>query len=215
MRFQCLSKNSIKNIFLLGFILVTATACSTLNKSECLTADWKTIGYEDGTKGYKASRISQHRSACAEYGIRPDLNAYTAGRKEGLHHYCIPTTAYKKGLYGYSYNGVCAGYNEKVFLGAYYDGIEVYKEKNILNKMKSDYSKEESYISSLELELHEKEHILVNGHLTKVKALTLLNETKDIAEELGKTKVNLELLADDISKQSQHVHYLTNQNAYR
>lgn len=204
-----------KNIFLLGFILLTATACSTLNKSECLTADWKTIGYEDGTKGYKASRISQHRSACAEYGIRPDLNAYTTGRKEGLHHYCIPTTAYKKGLYGYSYNGVCAGYNEKVFLDAYYDGLEIYKEKNILNKMKSDYSNEESYISSLELELHEKEHILISGHLTKVKALILLNETKDIAEELGKAKSNLELLSYDISKQSQHVNFLINKNPYR
>lgn len=204
-----------KNIFLLGFILLTATACSTLNKSECLTADWKTIGYEDGTKGYKASRISQHRSACAEYGIRPDLNAYTIGRKEGLHHYCIPTTAYKKGLYGYSYNGVCAGYNEKVFLDAYYDGLEIYKEKNILNKMKSDYAKEESYISSLELELHEKEHILISGHLTKVKALILLNETKDIAEELGKAKSNLELLSYDISKQSQHVNFLINKNPYR
>lgn len=204
-----------KNIFLLTFIIITATACSTLNKSECLTANWKTIGYEDGAKGYKASRIGQHRSACAEHGVRPDLNSYTSGRKEGLRYYCVPTTAYKKGLYGYRYDGVCAGYNERIFLDAYNDGLEIYKAKNVLSKMKSDYSKEEKFISSLERELHEKEHILVSGHLTKVKALMLLNETKDIAEELGKAKSNLEFLDDDISKQSQHVNYLINQNAYR
>ena len=205
----------IKNILMLGCISIVLSSCSTLNKNECKTANWRTIGYEDGTKGYKASRIGQHRSACAEYGIRPDLDAYTTGRKEGLRQYCIPVTAYKKGLYGYSYNGVCAGYNERAFLNAYNNGLEVYKAKKILNNIKKDYSKEESYISSLEMELHDKEHILVSGRLTKVKALILLNETKDIAEELGKAKINLELLGDDISKQLQHVNYLTNQNSYR
>ena len=205
----------IRNILMLGCISIVLSSCSTLNKNECKTANWRTIGYEDGTKGYKASRIGQHRSACAEYGIRPDLNAYTTGRKEGLRQYCIPATAYKKGLYGYGYNGVCSEYNERAFLDAYNNGLEVYKAKKILNNMKKDYSKEESYISSLEMELHEKEQILVSGRLTKVKALMLLNETKDIAEELGKAKSNLELLGNDISKQLQHVNYLINQNSYR
>lgn len=204
----------IKNILLLGCISIVVSSCSTLNKDECKTANWRTIGYEDGTKGYKASRIGQHRSACSEYGIHPDLNAYTTGRKEGLHEYCVPATAYTKGLYGYGYNGVCFGYNERAFLDAYNDGFKIYKAKKILNNMKKDYSKEESYISSLEMELHKKGHILVSGRLSKVKALMLLNETKDIAEELGKAKSNLVLLADDISKQSQHVNYLKNQHSY-
>jgi len=204
----------IKNILMLGCISIVVSSCSTLNKNECKTANWRTIGYEDGTKGYKASRIGQHRSACAEYGISPNLNTYTKGRNEGLHQYCVPVTAYKKGLYGYGYNGVCSGYNERAFLNAYNDGLEVYKAKKILNNMKNDYSKEESYISSLEMELHEKEHILVSCRLTKVKALMLLNETKDIAEELGKAKSNLVLLSDDINKQSQQINYLKNQYSY-
>lgn len=204
-----------KNIFLLTFIIITATACSTLNKNECLTANWKTIGYEDGTKGYKASRIGQHRSACAEHGVRPDLNSYTSGRKEGLRYYCVPTTAYKKGLYGYNYNGVCTDYNERDFLKAYNNGLEVYKAKDLLSNMKRNYSREEDYISSLEMELHDKEHLIVSGQLSKVKALILLNETKDIAEELGSAKSNLVLLSEDINKQSQHVNYLIDQYSYQ
>lgn len=201
------------SVFICTSILVSS--CSTLNKEECKTANWKTIGYEDGTKGYPASRIGQHRSACAEYGIQPNLSAYTTGRKQGLTHYCIPSTGYKKGLYGYTYNGVCVGYNEPAFLDAYYYGLDIYKAKRVLNKIKSDYTKEQNYILSLESELHEKEHDIVSGRLSKVKALILLNETRDMAEELGKAKNNLLLLQEDIHRQSDHIAHLVNKGNYR
>lgn len=201
----------IKHIFLLSSIALIVSGCATLNKNECLTANWENIGYEDGTKGYKASRIGQHRSACSEHGVSPDLNAYNTGRKNGLHHYCTPATAYKKGLSGYSYNGVCAGYNERVFLAAFNHGQTVYKAKRRLAELKNTYAEEERYIIQLERELHEKEHLIVSGRLSKVKALILLNETKEIAEELGRTKSNLDQLAHEINEQAQHVEYLKNQ----
>jgi len=202
----------IRNILLLGLVTIAFSACSTLSKSECLTANWKTIGYGDGTKGYKASRISQHRSACAEYAVQPDLNAYNTGREEGLHQYCIPTAAYNKGLSGYQYNGVCAGYNERAFIAAFNHGLTIYKAKTRLKNLKNKYTEEQSYIADLESQLHEKEDRLVSGKLSKVKALMLLNETKEMAEELGKAKSNLEHLDNRIYKQAQHIKYLKNQN---
>lgn len=204
----------IKHILILGFITIVVSACSTLNKDECKTANWRTIGYEDGTRGYKASRIGQHRSACAEYGIRPNLNAYNAGRNEGLHHYCIPTTAYNKGLSGYSYNGVCAGYNEREFLDAFDHGLTIYKAKKRLKNLKNKYSEEENYIARLERRLHKKEDRLVSGKLSKVKALMLLNETKEMAEELGKAKSNLYHLDNKIHKQLRRIKYLKGQRSY-
>ena len=200
----------IKNILILSFVALLVTSCSTLSKNECKTANWNTIGYEDGTNGYQASRIGEHRSACADYGIRPNLNAYTEGRKKGLQQFCIPSTAYNKGLHGYRYNGVCANYNERAFLAAYNHGLSVYKAKNVLNKLKNDYKKEADYIALLERKLHDKEDVLVSGRLSKVKALIILNETKEIAEVLGKAKVNIDLLASDIDKQAAHVNYLKN-----
>lgn len=204
----------LKNIFILSAISLLIPACSTLNKDECKTANWKTIGYEDGTKGYPASRIGQHRSACAKYSIQPDLNAYTEGRKKGLNHYCVPSTGYKKGLYGYNYNGLCVGYNEHAFLDAYKHGLSIYKEEQKLNHLKIAYEEEQQFIESLEIKLHDKEDILVSGRLSKVKALILLNETKYIAEDLGRSKSNLELLSEDIYRQSQQIKRLKYLSSY-
>ncbi|MCW9030918.1 MAG: DUF2799 domain-containing protein [Gammaproteobacteria bacterium] len=205
----------MKHIFILTSITLITSACSTMNKNECLNADWRTIGYGDGARGYKASRISEHRSACAEYGVRPDLNAYNGGREEGLGKYCTPTTGYNKGLSGYRYNGVCAGHNERDFVAALNYGLTIYKEVSTLNNLKSQYQKEVKYIQSLENELRLKEDQIVSGRLSKVKAVILLNETKEIAEELGKAKSNLNNLDYDINNQTRRVADMKNQGGYR
>ncbi|MDH5395234.1 MAG: DUF2799 domain-containing protein [Gammaproteobacteria bacterium] len=185
-----------------------------MNKSECLTADWRTIGFGDGANGHTASRISQHRSACAEHGITPDLNAYNAGRSQGLSQYCIPSKGYHKGMSGVSYNGVCSGHNEKDFLDAYNFGYAIYKEEKILSNMKSDYSREQHRISSLERSLQYKEQQIISGKLSKVKALMLLNETKQMAEELGKAKSNLNNIAASIQDQEGRIASIRSERNY-
>ena len=122
----------LKYILLLGSVAPGVSGCSTMNKSECLTANWKNIGYGDGAKGYSVTRLSQHTSACAEHGITPDLNAYNAGRDEGLFQYCIPSRGYYKGLAGSSYNGVCIKHDEKAYLEAHSYGYNIYKEQKKL-----------------------------------------------------------------------------------
>ena len=121
--------NIIRNIIALAAIALVASACSTMNKGECLNADWNTIGYGDGTNGQPASRLSKHRSACAEHGVKPNLNAYTNGRNKGLNKYCIPSRAYYLGLSGSGYNGVCTNHNEKAYLNAHGYGYNVYKQQ--------------------------------------------------------------------------------------
>ena len=204
----------LKHLFILASITFFLSACSTMNKSECLNADWRTIGYGDGTRGYKASRIGDHRSACAEYGVKPDLNAYNSGRDQGLVQYCTPTTGYNRGLSGYRYNGVCSRHNERDFVEALNYGLAVYKEVRILNNLKSEYKKEQNYIHKLEDELRFKEEQIVSGRLSKVKAVILLNETKELAEELGKAKSNLSNIDYDINKQARRVSRMKRQSGY-
>ena len=204
----------IKHIFILTSITLIISACSTMNKNECLNADWRTIGYSDGARGYNASRVGQHQSACAEFGVRPDLNAYNSGREQGLGQYCIPTTGYNRGLSGYRYNGVCARHNEREFVDALNYGLAVYKEAQLLKKLKSEYQKEKNYIHKLEDELRFKEDQLVSGRLSKVKAVIILNETKEMAEELGKAKSNLANLDYDINKQARRVNRMKRQSGY-
>src|SRR5687767_3457821 len=72
-------------------LLALATACSSsMSKDECRTVDWRTVGYEDGVAGRAGDRIGDHRRACAEYGVSPNLAAYQAGRTQGLREYCQP-----------------------------------------------------------------------------------------------------------------------------
>ena len=71
----------------IGFLLAAVgvvSGCSTMSADECVTADWRTIGYEDGAKGREASAISRHRKACAKHGVTANFDAYEEGRHEGL-----------------------------------------------------------------------------------------------------------------------------------
>ena len=203
-----------KQLSIFAIITLLVSACSTMNKNECLNADWRTIGYGDGARGYKAARIGEHRSSCAEYGVRPDLNAYNTGREQGLSQYCTPTTGYNKGLSGYRYNGVCANHNERDFVEALNYGLAIYGEVRTLNTLKSEYRKQEKYIRQLEDELLFKEEQIVSGRLSKVKAVIILNETKEIAEELGKAKRDLNNIDYDIGNQARRVRNMKNQRRY-
>lgn len=204
----------LKNIFLLGFITLALSACSTMNKSECVTADWRTIGFGDGANGQPASRISQHRSACAEYGITPDLNAYNAGRNQGLAQYCIPPKGYSKGLSGSGYNGVCKGHNEKAFLEAYNYGMAVHKEEVSLSRMKRDYSNTEYNIHSLEKNYSRNERKITSGKLSELKTYKLLQRNKEISEEIGRSKSNLASLSNAISDQQHRIDNLKRGGRY-
>lgn len=55
----------------IGALLLSACSTTTLNEDECRMVDWRTLGYEDGVAGHSGERISAHRKACAEHGIRP------------------------------------------------------------------------------------------------------------------------------------------------
>ena len=67
-------------VFAIGAVLLTGCA-GGLSKDECLYADWRAIGYEDGARGAPASAVSSHRQACAKKaGVTPDMSEYLAGR---------------------------------------------------------------------------------------------------------------------------------------
>jgi hypothetical protein len=74
-----------------------------MSREECAALDWRTLGYEDGVRGATGDRIGEHRTACAEYGVRPDLDAYRAGRDSGLREFCREANGYRIGLAGVEY----------------------------------------------------------------------------------------------------------------
>lgn len=105
---------------------------SGLDKDQCQTADWNTIGYEDGLHGLPADRIGVHRVACAKHQVAPNLAAYTAGRERGIQDYCQPRNGFRVGLSGRSYANVCPETLEPPFVDAYRMGRQIYGARNEL-----------------------------------------------------------------------------------
>ncbi|MET0809299.1 MAG: DUF2799 domain-containing protein [Pseudoxanthomonas sp.] len=97
-----MSKTAVLSLGLLlsALLILALSGCATMNKDECLTVDWRTVGYEDGVAGRSGDRIAQHRKACAKHGVAPDLDAYQSGRDQGLREYCQPDNGYQLGARG-------------------------------------------------------------------------------------------------------------------
>jgi hypothetical protein len=161
-----MTDHGYKKIMLISFLFCLFTlplilsGCATLGKDECLNADWFSIGYEDGARGYHTSRIGGHRKACAKHGVTPDFNAYEKGRQKGLAEWCSPRNANRIGLTGGTYNGVCPKNLEPAFLQALNQGKAVYayekeyrNQNQTLKKMYADLDGIDRKIADLEAEL--------------------------------------------------------------
>jgi hypothetical protein len=123
--------NASARTLLACFASVLAAAllgsCATgMSKDECALADWQTIGYEDGLRGFPAERIGAHRVACAKHQVTPNLAAYSAGRERGLRDYCQPKNGFRAGLNGTGYANVCSGWTETAFVDAYQWGRQIH-----------------------------------------------------------------------------------------
>ena len=66
------------------FLLLLVSGCASLDKDECLHANWYAIGLEDGARGRSVERLGDHRRACAKHNVAPSAERYVAGRNEGL-----------------------------------------------------------------------------------------------------------------------------------
>jgi len=120
-------------ICLVSFVLVL-NGCKTLNKDECQTGDWETIGYEDGLRGELRSRVGQHREACAKHHVKIDLQSYNTGYDSGVAQYCKAGNGYKMGLNGTVYNSVCPAELEANFLLGYHQGRDIFDLRRKVNQ---------------------------------------------------------------------------------
>lgn len=94
-----------------AFALVIAAlllgGCATIPEDQCARMDWYELGLKDGRAGHTAERIVQHREACTAAKVEPDELRYLQGRKVGINEYCQPENAFRDGLAGHEYHGMC------------------------------------------------------------------------------------------------------------
>lgn len=168
-----------------------------MGKDECLTADWRTIGYEDGVKGLPASQIGEHRSDCAKYGVTPDLKAYLAGRDSGLKEYCKVENGYRVGAAGGQYGAVCPPELEGGFLAAYGVGHELYTLQVALNNVESELSSRHHELDEIKKKIEEKSASLVDSETTTKERIELLADIKDLSDRQHHVRQDIDALAQE------------------
>ena len=168
-----------------ALLLLSACAGTSLSEKECQVADWQTIGYQDGAYGKPASYIGAHREACAEVGIAPDLQAYQAGREQGLLTYCRPQKGFALGRRGARYNGVCPVHLEGDFVAALNAGRGLREREQELKSIRRDIAKTYGEIDHTKEEINLLTADLIAGEGDIVYRADLVLKLAELAERQG------------------------------
>lgn len=152
-------------------------------EAQCLTADWRAVGYEDGAKGYKTDRIGRHRKACAEFGISPNLDAYLDGHAKGIAYYCQPQNGYIMGTKGRRYTGGCPAGQDATFAAATDAGYGLYTRQKAVDKASQQLSQSRQRSLDLENILVDKMTLMLSPTLLPTQRPALAIEIKQLTQE--------------------------------
>lgn len=183
-------KNGIYRLLAAAAALGLA-GCASMSADECVMSDWRTIGYEDGARGYTADHLGQHRKACAKHGVAPDFAEYRAGRDAGLREFCQPTRGFNLGASGGHYNGVCASDQEPYFLDAYRSGQHLHALRSNVQASTYAINARQRELESVEKQIRDTEALLISSETTPEERILLLVDLKNLSEDTGRLEAEI------------------------
>ena len=189
--------------------LLLGACAAKMSRDECRTVDWRTVGYEDGVAGQPGDRIGEHRRACAEYGVTPDLNAYLAGRTAGLREYCQPHNGYRAGANGYTYFDTCPADLAEAFEIAYDEGRALYVRERRVTDTEQQIENKRREIRRLEDRVAESAFDVIDTTSTAEERTQAVLDTKQAAERIGRLKAEITEL------EKERARYQAELDAYR
>jgi hypothetical protein len=128
---------SATRVLSLGALAYLIAGCSGMSEQACLSADWRTVGFEDGTLGRSEAGIGPYRQQCGEHGVAPDLASYRAGHADGVRIYCRESNGFAVGHSGATYQGVCPADLEAAFVAEYNVGRHLNELESALRNVDS------------------------------------------------------------------------------
>lgn len=167
-------------------LLALLAGCASMNEAECVTADWTGIGYEDGANGRDASYIGNRRSACAEYGVTPNMQQYMDGYQQGISYYCRPENGYSLGRRGGANTGLCPPELAAAFNAAYTEGRELYQLSSAIAQAGRTIDVNNNEISNMRDTIRQKEQTLVSDDTPQAQRTLLLQEVRELEQEIGR-----------------------------
>lgn len=177
--------------------LLALGGCATMDREECLTVDWRTIGYEDGVAGYSADRIGQHRKACAKHGVTTDLAAYQAGRQEGLREYCVPANGFRLGSQGGSYSGMCPSDLDPAFADAFQSGRQLHTLESRLAGVNYDINAKRNALRNAESDIVTRSARAISNDATAEERAQAVVDVKQLGERVGRLKTEIRQLEEE------------------
>jgi len=167
-------------IILVASLSLLAGGCATLDKSECREADWEIIGLEDGARGRPLSYIGNHRKACAEYGVKPDLALYQRGHASGLQQFCTADNGFGLGRAGRAYHNVCPPALNGRFLAGYETGRQLHALSVDIGHMQNDVRAMQTELDESAKRQQNLENMLVAGTISASTRKSLLDQVKQM-----------------------------------
>ena len=191
-------------------LVLLLQGCATLDKDQCQVADWRLIGYQDGVLGKPASTIGKYRKDCAKHAVVPDLDAWQAGRAQGLEEYCKPDNAFRLGRSGHAFPVVCPDPATATLRAAYEDGRDIYLARSEVKDTHAQIHRREHDIDTLREEKHHKLADLIRDDLHKEQRLLLLYEIHQIDQEIDALGAEIAELEHDLLVQQAYLDSLIN-----
>jgi len=175
---------SYRHYLMMAVALLLLSGCATMNRDECLNADWYLIGYEDGSVGKLTEQIGEHRSACAEYAVVPQMEDYLAGHQRGIRSYCTLENGFRQGRSGRALNSVCQGELRSAFVAGHRQGYEIYRQAEVVKKWQKKLSTLKADQQSLRQERQTSETELLAEHTPTERRTKLYQRIRWIESEL-------------------------------
>jgi hypothetical protein len=178
----------------LGLIASVISGCASMGKDECLAMDWRTVGFEDGATGQGIERLSSRRQACAKHGVVPDLDAYRAGRDEGLVEFCQPANGFYVGARGRGYSGTCPAFLAPAFNDAYQSGRKLWQLESRLNDAFRGIAHRRAEVEQIDGGLLATSITMVSEGKTPEERAQALLDTRSLAERRGRLLAEIDEL---------------------
>lgn len=183
-------------------VALLLAGCASLSPEQCLRADWRQIGFADGASGASAARINDHAKACAEVGVRPDLDTYLRGREQGLVNYCQPENGFSVGRSGALPNSAdCPEQMKPGFISQYQRGYQVYVLEADLAQRRAHISRNSNQIYRNDRRIADIRAELAKTDVPEDRRKSLLHEYNHLVDQknhLGRENVFLMMEADRI-----------------
>lgn len=179
---------------LAALALLALAGCATVSKEECEATDWYTVGYEDGAMGQGIERLAGRRQACARHGVSLDLEAYRAGRDEGLLEFCQPANGFRAGARGRDYSGACPAHLAANFEDAYRAGRELWRLESRVRDTVQGIAGRYGEIEDIDASLVAQSLVMVAEASTAEERAQALLDTRTMTERRGRLLTEIDAL---------------------